>query len=106
MEDRGWSQHGCAVELACFLDFQDVTALVSATLGAGAVRELLFVTVGALGEADGRQRIVRAPLGGAGLGVAPLWICHYRFLSYTLPGRHVAHPRVAELLNFTRSRKI
>jgi hypothetical protein len=38
-----------------------------------------------------------AALGGAGLGVAPLWICHCRFLSYTLPERRFARWQVAEL---------
>ena len=79
MEDRGWSQHGCAVELACFLDFQDVAALVGSAFRAGAMRLLALVAVRALRETDGSQAIMGAALGGAGLGVAPLWICHYRF---------------------------
>ena len=42
---------------------------------------------------DGGQRVVRAALGGAGLGVAPLWIRHCRFLSAVLPGGMSAHLR-------------
>ena len=35
-----------------------------------------LVTMGAFAEADGRQRVVRAALGGTGLGVSSLWIRH------------------------------
>src|SRR5277367_4429004 len=74
-ERRLW-QHGCAFGLACFLDFQHFTALIGAALGAGTVRLLAFVTVGALGEANCAQAVMSAAFGGACLGVAPLWICH------------------------------
>jgi hypothetical protein len=63
-------------ELTGFLYFENVASLVRAALGAGTVRELAFVAVGALGEADGGKRVVGAALGGAGLGVTPLWIRH------------------------------
>jgi hypothetical protein len=46
--------------LGCFLDVQNLMALVDATLGAGAVWQLLFVAGWALGEAHGRQKVVRA----------------------------------------------
>ena len=79
MGNRWGSQHGCAVELACFLDFQDVAALVGSAFRAGAMRLLTLVAVRALGEADRSQAVMSAALGGSGLGVTPLWICHYRF---------------------------
>jgi hypothetical protein len=47
-------------ELLCrFLHVEDSTALVLAALGAGAMGQLLLVAVRALGNADGRQKIVR-----------------------------------------------
>jgi hypothetical protein len=73
------SQHGCAVELACFLDFQNFAAFVGAAFRASAMRLLALVAVRALGEADCGQAVMGAAFGGAGLGVTPLWICHYRF---------------------------
>jgi hypothetical protein len=69
------SQH--RPRLAGFLDFNNVTALVDAALGACTVGQLALVAVGALGETDRGQRIVRTALGGAGLRVAPLWIRHF-----------------------------
>ncbi len=96
-------QHGCGLELACFLHFQNITALVGAALGAGAMRLLAFVAVGALGEADGGQPVMLAALGGAGLGVTPLWICHYRFPFLPACRAAYARSRLAKLLKFTRT---
>src|SRR5271170_7369605 len=78
MGEPGLGQHGCAVELACFLNFQDVPALVGTAFGTRAMGLLALVAVRALGQADRSQAVVGAALGGASLGVAPLWICHYR----------------------------
>ena len=52
-------------DLLSFFYVQDGTALVGAALGAGAMRQLLFVTVGALGEADRSQKVMGAAIGGA-----------------------------------------
>jgi hypothetical protein len=62
--------------LAGFLYFENVATLICSALGAGTVRELAFVAAGALGEADEGERVMGAALGGAGLGVTPLWIRH------------------------------
>jgi hypothetical protein len=59
-------------------DLNDFTALVMTTLGAGAVRELGFVTVGALADSGCGEVIVSAPESGALLGVSPFRICHDR----------------------------
>ena len=71
-------------ELACFLNFQHFAAFISAALGAGTMGLLAFVAVGALGEANCSEAVMGAAFGGTGLGVAPLWVCHYKFLSCTL----------------------
>src|SRR5882757_4655725 len=67
--------------LLSFLYLEDFAALVVAALGAGMVGQLAFVAIRTLGESGGSQRVVRAALGGAGLGMAPLRIRHDRFLS-------------------------
>jgi hypothetical protein len=64
-----------------FLRLEDFATLVLTALGACTVGQLALVAVGTLGEAGGSQRVMRATLGGAGLGVAPLRIRHDRFLS-------------------------
>jgi hypothetical protein len=51
--------------LGCFLDVQNGVALVGPALRAGAVRQLLFVAVGAFRESHGRQKVVRAAKCGA-----------------------------------------
>src|ERR1700735_987489 len=70
--------------LAGFLHFQNFAPLISAAFGAGVMRALALVTIRTLGKPAGREKIVRAALRCAGLGMAPLWIRHCRFLS--LPG--------------------
>jgi hypothetical protein len=48
--------------------------------------KLALMAAGALGGAGCGQRIMGATLGGAGLGVTPLWIRHFKFLSrFLLP---------------------
>src|SRR5271165_6546471 len=41
------------------------------------MRKLALMAVRTLGETHWGQRIVRAALGGAGLGMAPLWVRHF-----------------------------
>src|ERR1700757_3084450 len=64
-----------------FLRLEHFAALVVTALGACPVGQLALVTVWTLREPGGSQRVMRAALGGAGLGVAPLRIRHGRFLS-------------------------
>ena len=63
-------------ELTGLLDLYDLTALVVAALGAGAMRKLAFVTVGTLAERACGEVIVGAAEGRALLGVSPFGICH------------------------------
>jgi hypothetical protein len=63
-------------ELAGFLYFENVAPFISAALGAGAMRKLALVAARAFRETDRGERIVCTTLGGAGLGVTPLWIRH------------------------------
>jgi hypothetical protein len=74
----------CFVKLLGFLHFEDFTTLVRAALGAGVVRKLALVAVGALGGSDGGEAVVRAAESSAPFGMAALWVRHCRFLS--LPG--------------------
>jgi len=62
--------------LGGFLDVQNGAALVCAALGASAVGQLLFVAVGALRDARGRQKVVGAAIGCAARRVAPFRIRH------------------------------
>jgi hypothetical protein len=50
-----------------FLDVDHGAALVLAALGAGAMGQLLLVAVGALRDADGGQKVVRAAKCGTAL---------------------------------------
>jgi hypothetical protein len=59
-----------------FLDVQHGAALVGSALGAGAMGQLLLVAVGALGDADGGQKVVRAAKGSAARRVASFRIRH------------------------------
>jgi hypothetical protein len=61
-----------------FFYVENVAALISPAFGAGTVRQLPLVTAGALRGAGCGERVVRAALGGAGLGVTPLWVRHCR----------------------------
>jgi hypothetical protein len=70
-----------ALALLGFLYFQNFAPLIGAAFGADVMRELPLVAVRALGEPARCQKVVRAALGSAGLGVAPLWVRHCRFLS-------------------------
>src|SRR5215813_14761601 len=72
-------------ELAGFLYVEHFAAFVGAALGTGTMRQLALMTIRALRDSGGGQRIMCAALGGAGLGVAPLWIRHCRFLSNKQP---------------------
>jgi hypothetical protein len=75
-------------QLAGFFDFEDVASLVGAALGAGAMRHLLLVAIGALGKRMAFEGIVRAPGRGALLGVSSFWIGHVsKFLSRDLFGQ-------------------
>ena len=62
--------------LAGFFDVQNFTALIVTALGAGAMRHLALVAVGALGERVAFQCVVRATSAGARFGVSPFWIWH------------------------------
>jgi len=62
--------------LGGFLDVENGAAFVGAALGAGVVGKLLLVTVGALGDAAGGQKIVRPAIGGTARRVAPFRIRH------------------------------
>ena len=72
---------GLALRLAGFLDLYHFAALVIPTLGACAMRHLLFVAVGTLGKGVFRQGIMGPPGRGSFLRVAPFWIRHGRFLT-------------------------
>jgi hypothetical protein len=63
-------------KLSCFFYGQDSAALVLAALLAGAMRQLLFAAVAAVGDAYWRKEVVAAALGSALLGVAPFRIRH------------------------------
>jgi hypothetical protein len=62
--------------LACFLDRENLTALVRAALAADTVGQLALVAVGAFGDAGRGKEVVAAALGSPLLGVAPFWIRH------------------------------
>jgi len=59
-------------------DLNDFASLVMTALRAGPVRQLGFVTVGALADGACGKVIVRATEGRALLGVSPFRICHDR----------------------------
>jgi hypothetical protein len=63
--ERNVNEHGRWNLLRSFLDVQNGATLVGAALGAGAMGQLLFVAVGALGESYGRKKVVRAAKCGA-----------------------------------------
>ena len=78
---RDHARHG-VFGLAGFFNIEDFASFIVTALGAGAVRHLFLVAVGALGKAVRLQRIVSAPGGGAFLGVSPFRIRHdSKFLS-------------------------
>jgi hypothetical protein len=62
--ERNVNKHGRWNLLRSFLDFQNRATLVGAALGAGAMGELLFVAVGALGETHSGKKVVRAAESG------------------------------------------
>jgi hypothetical protein len=64
------------MELAGFFDVEDFASFVIPALGAGTVRHLFLMAVGAFGKAVGFQGVVSPPGGGALLGVSPFWIRH------------------------------
>jgi hypothetical protein len=59
-----------------FRDFNHFAALVLAAMRAGAMRELGFVAIGALGVAQDAQMIVSPARGGALLGMSSFRIRH------------------------------
>jgi hypothetical protein len=61
-------------------DFDDFPAFIVAAVRAGAVGELHFVALGALGEAGSLQRVMGAALGRATITVASFGIGHSNFL--------------------------
>ena len=69
-----------AERLAGFFYFNYFATFVVTALGAGAMRHLLLMAVGALRERVLRQRVVRAAGGSTFLGVSPFWIRHGKFL--------------------------
>src|ERR1019366_1730845 len=60
-------------------DFDNFAAFVLPTMGAGAVGQLWFVAVGALGQAGGFERVVRAAGAAPLLGVSTFGIRHISF---------------------------
>jgi hypothetical protein len=62
--------------LACFLDREDLAALVGAALAADTMGQLALMAVGALGEAGGGEEVVAAALGSPLFGMAPFWVRH------------------------------
>jgi hypothetical protein len=63
-------------ELCGFFYFQNVTALVSAALGASVMGQLALMAVGTLRRAGGGEKVMGAAAGAAALGVASFWIRH------------------------------
>src|SRR6186713_1251215 len=61
-----------------FRDRPHLSAAVVAAVLADRVRELRLMALAAFLRADGLERVVGPALGGAGLGVASLWIRHRR----------------------------
>jgi hypothetical protein len=61
---RDIGEHGVR-DLLCFLYIEHGAALIRSALGAGAMGQLFFVTVGALGEAGRGKKVVRAAESGA-----------------------------------------
>jgi hypothetical protein len=66
-----------------FFDFDDFAALVLATLGAGTVRQLLLMAVGAIGQTRLLQMIVGATRGSALFRMASFGIWHVKEISYS-----------------------
>jgi hypothetical protein len=64
-------------ELAGFFNVKNFAALVTAALRASAMRQLPLMAMRTLRKSKSGQRVMRTPLGGAGLGVTPLWIRHF-----------------------------
>jgi hypothetical protein len=66
---------------ALFLgDFDYFAAFIASAMRAGPMGQFRFVTIGTLGAAGNRQRIVRAAGRGPALGVSSFWIRHLKFL--------------------------
>ncbi len=65
-----------AGKLAGFFDVQNFTALVVAALGAGAMRHLLLMAIGALRERVSLQGVVRTSGTGARLGMSAFRVWH------------------------------
>ena len=74
--DYGWHSRKVDFILASLLGVENLTALVMSAFGTSAVRHLLFVTVWALGERVGGEKVMSAATSGTGLGVPPFWIRH------------------------------
>jgi hypothetical protein len=72
---RDHARHG-GYELAGFFDVENFAAFIVTALGAGAVRHLLLVAVGALGKGMAFQSVVSPAGRGALLGVSSFWIRH------------------------------
>src|ERR1700733_4169170 len=70
--------HGVSA-LAGFLDFENFSTFVVATLGAGPMRHLALVAVGTFRECVAFQRVMGAPASGTRFRVSPFWIWHFRF---------------------------
>src|SRR5664279_914505 len=75
-------QHRGGVQLLRFLDFENFVSLVRAAFRACAMRQFALVAIRTFAQTDWCEGVVCAALGSAGLGVAPLWIRHCRFLSF------------------------
>ena len=63
-----------------FRDLDHFATFIAAAMRTGAMRELRFVAIGALGAAQGAQMVVRPARGGTLLGVSAFWIRHLLFL--------------------------
>src|SRR5690348_3243396 len=71
---RQWSASGLSSLL--LFDFDDFAPFILAAVWAYAVREFGLVTVGTLGKPGSFQRIMRAAIAGAPLGVSTFGIRH------------------------------
>src|SRR5262249_9464930 len=79
------------VRLFRFLYYHHFPALVIAAFRTRAVRQLVFMTVRALGKRRAGQMIMGAAARGASFGVPPFWIWHFGFnLTGAASSRHGA----------------
>jgi hypothetical protein len=75
-----------------FFDFHYFAALIVAALGADAVRQFPLVTIRALGNGNGSQKIMGAANRSASLRMTPFWIWHGNSLSMSRPALEARAP--------------